>query len=182
MTLDSSGKGGCIGELPEPHLCDQHRVSGCPFLESIFLPARSSPPFRPGLLILAPELENQHGICLRPRNSANWPLLAASQLVSSAFNVQACGLEARANATTDGVNHVGKSSLTVQFVEGHFVDSYYPTIENTFSKAIKHRGQDYATEIVDTAGQVSAQRPACPPEQDFFQQLPKAACCSDRPF
>ena len=51
---------------------------------------------------------------------------------------------------------LGKSSLTVQFVDGHFVDSYYPTIENTFSKAIKHRGQDFATEIVDTAGQVSA--------------------------
>lgn len=48
----------------------------------------------------------------------------------------------------------GKSSLTVQFVDGHFVDSYYPTIENTFSKIIKHKGQDYATEIIDTAGQV----------------------------
>ena len=50
---------------------------------------------------------------------------------------------------------LGKSSLTVQFVDGHFVDSYYPTIENTFSKVIKHRSQDFATEIVDTAGQVS---------------------------
>jgi Ras family protein len=34
------------------------------------------------------------------------------------------------------------------------VESYYPTIENTFSRIIKHNGQDYATEIVDTAGQV----------------------------
>ena len=51
----------------------------------------------------------------------------------------------------------GKSSLTVQFVDGHFVESYYPTIENTFSRVIKYRGQDFATEIVDTAGQVSAQ-------------------------
>lgn len=50
----------------------------------------------------------------------------------------------------------GKSSLTVQFVEGHFVESYYPTIENTFSRVIKHKGQDFATEIVDTAGQVRA--------------------------
>ncbi|KAK3169461.1 GTP-binding protein [Lepraria neglecta] len=52
-----------------------------------------------------------------------------------------------------GSRSVGKSSLTVQFVEGHFVDNYYPTIENTFSKVIKHRSQDFATEIVDTAGQ-----------------------------
>lgn len=48
----------------------------------------------------------------------------------------------------------GKSSLTVQFVENHFVESYYPTIENTFSKTIKYKGQEYATEIIDTAGQV----------------------------
>ena len=51
--------------------------------------------------------------------------------------------------------HTGKSSLTVQFVDGHFVESYYPTIENTFSKVIKYKGQEYATEIIDTAGQVS---------------------------
>ena len=44
--------------------------------------------------------------------------------------------------------------MTVQFVDGHFVDSYYPTIENTFSKMIKYKNQDYATEIIDTAGQV----------------------------
>lgn len=45
-------------------------------------------------------------------------------------------------------------SLTVQFVENHFVESYYPTIENTFSKVIKYRGNEFATEIIDTAGQV----------------------------
>ncbi|KAI1006553.1 hypothetical protein K3495_g1664 [Podosphaera aphanis] len=52
-----------------------------------------------------------------------------------------------------GCRSVGKSSLTVQFVDGHFVESYYPTIENTFSRDIKHQGQEYATEIIDTAGQ-----------------------------
>ncbi|KAK7524210.1 rheb small monomeric GTPase RhbA [Phyllosticta citriasiana] len=52
-----------------------------------------------------------------------------------------------------GSRSVGKSSLTVQFVDGHFVESYYPTIENTFSKLIRYKGQDYATEIIDTAGQ-----------------------------
>lgn len=48
---------------------------------------------------------------------------------------------------------VGKSSLTVQYCQGHFVDSYYPTIENTFSRAIVYEGQTFATEIIDTAGQ-----------------------------
>ncbi|KAI4204370.1 MAG: hypothetical protein LQ350_001126 [Teloschistes chrysophthalmus] len=55
-----------------------------------------------------------------------------------------------------GSRSVGKSSLTVQFVEGHFVESYYPTIENTFSRLIKCGGQEFATEIVDTAGQGAA--------------------------
>lgn len=58
-------------------------------------------------------------------------------------------------STADGA---GKSSLTVQFVDGHFVESYYPTIENTFSKVIRYKNQDYATEIIDTAGQVRSPR------------------------
>ncbi|RDA84787.1 hypothetical protein CP532_3152 [Ophiocordyceps camponoti-leonardi (nom. inval.)] len=52
-----------------------------------------------------------------------------------------------------GSRSVGKSSLAVQYVDGHFVDSYYPTIENTFSRTIRFKGQDFSTEIVDTAGQ-----------------------------
>ena len=41
----------------------------------------------------------------------------------------------------------------MRYVDGHFVESYYPTIENTFSKEIRYKGQEFATEIVDTAGQ-----------------------------
>lgn len=41
----------------------------------------------------------------------------------------------------------------MQFVDGHFVDSYYPTIENTFSKLIRYKNHDFAVEIIDTAGQ-----------------------------
>ncbi|RKO83524.1 small GTPase superfamily [Blyttiomyces helicus] len=52
-----------------------------------------------------------------------------------------------------GSRAVGKSSLTVQFVENHFAETYYPTIENTFTKIVRHRGQEYAAEIYDTAGQ-----------------------------
>jgi hypothetical protein len=56
-------------------------------------------------------------------------------------------------AVTDDV-WVGKSSLTVQFVDGHFVESYYPTIENTFRKGLRFRNHEYDCQIVDTAGQV----------------------------
>jgi hypothetical protein len=52
------------------------------------------------------------------------------------------------------LTRLGKSSLTVQFVDGHFIESYYPTIENTFRKTIKYRGHEYECEILDTAGQV----------------------------
>lgn len=52
-----------------------------------------------------------------------------------------------------GSRSVGKSSLVVRFVEDAFVDSYYPTIENVFEKNVKHRGQEYSCDIVDTAGQ-----------------------------
>jgi Ras homolog enriched in brain len=52
-----------------------------------------------------------------------------------------------------GTRSVGKSSLTVQYCEGHFVESYYPTIENTFSHEVEYKGQAFLTEIIDTAGQ-----------------------------
>jgi len=52
-----------------------------------------------------------------------------------------------------GFRSVGKSSLTIQFVEGQFVDSYDPTVENTFLKDIKIKNQVYSLKLVDTAGQ-----------------------------
>ncbi|KAG8040291.1 hypothetical protein G9C98_000862 [Cotesia typhae] len=52
-----------------------------------------------------------------------------------------------------GNRSVGKSSLSIQFVEGQFVDSYDPTIENTFTKNTRVNGQDYEVKLVDTAGQ-----------------------------
>lgn len=48
----------------------------------------------------------------------------------------------------------GKSSLVVQFTENQFIDSYYPTIENTFTKSVNYKGVDYECDIIDTAGQV----------------------------
>merc|ERR1712150_466849 len=52
-----------------------------------------------------------------------------------------------------GFRSVGKSSLSIQFVEGQFVDSYDPTIENTFHTKLKHKGQEHTIDLVDTAGQ-----------------------------
>jgi len=52
-----------------------------------------------------------------------------------------------------GFRSVGKTSLTTQFVENQFNDSYDPTIENTFRKTLRVSGQDYQLELIDTAGQ-----------------------------
>ncbi|XP_017778647.1 PREDICTED: GTP-binding protein Rheb homolog [Nicrophorus vespilloides] len=52
-----------------------------------------------------------------------------------------------------GYRSVGKSSLSIQFVEGQFVDSYDPTIENTFTKSTRINSQEYELKLVDTAGQ-----------------------------
>ncbi|CAI2172983.1 8664_t:CDS:2 [Funneliformis geosporum] len=42
---------------------------------------------------------------------------------------------------------------TIAVLGSRAVDSYYPTIENTFNKVIRYRGQEIAAEIIDTAGQ-----------------------------
>jgi len=52
-----------------------------------------------------------------------------------------------------GSRSVGKSSLVFQFVDNQFVESYYPTIESTFSKSINYKGIEYDCDIIDTAGQ-----------------------------
>ena len=45
-----------------------------------------------------------------------------------------------------GSRSVGKSSLAIQFAQGQFVDSYDPTIENTFNKTMKIQAL-WSTEI-----------------------------------
>jgi len=51
------------------------------------------------------------------------------------------------------VTSVGKSSLVKQYIENHFVESYFPTIERSYTKIVKYNGVDYECEIIDTAGQ-----------------------------
>ncbi|KAK7600885.1 hypothetical protein V9T40_008326 [Parthenolecanium corni] len=51
-----------------------------------------------------------------------------------------------------GSGGVGKSALTVQFVQGIFVEKYDPTIEDSYMKQIEVDGQQCMLEILDTAG------------------------------
>lgn len=51
-----------------------------------------------------------------------------------------------------GSGGVGKSALTVQFVQGIFVEKYDPTIEDSYRKQVEVDGSQCMLEILDTAG------------------------------
>ncbi len=51
-----------------------------------------------------------------------------------------------------GAGGVGKSALTLQFVQNIFVQTYDPTIEETYTKSLVLDGQQCQVEILDTAG------------------------------
>eukprot|EP01088_Endostelium_zonatum_P014744 TRINITY_DN3347_c0_g2_i1.p1 TRINITY_DN3347_c0_g2~~TRINITY_DN3347_c0_g2_i1.p1 ORF type:complete len:188 (-),score=46.37 TRINITY_DN3347_c0_g2_i1:116-679(-) len=51
-----------------------------------------------------------------------------------------------------GSGGVGKSALTVQFVQGIFVEKYDPTIEDSYRKQVEVQGSQVMLEILDTAG------------------------------
>ncbi|KAF9110438.1 Ras- protein Rap-1b [Mortierella sp. AM989] len=51
-----------------------------------------------------------------------------------------------------GSGGVGKSALTVQFVQSVFVERYDPTIEDSYRKQVEVDGQQCMLEILDTAG------------------------------
>uniref|UniRef100_A0A1I7YR84 Ras-related protein n=1 Tax=Steinernema glaseri TaxID=37863 RepID=A0A1I7YR84_9BILA len=51
-----------------------------------------------------------------------------------------------------GNGGVGKSALTVQFVQGFFVENYDATIEDSYRKIVTIDGEPCRLEILDTAG------------------------------
>ncbi|CDI98235.1 Ras protein Rap 1b [Echinococcus multilocularis] len=51
-----------------------------------------------------------------------------------------------------GSGGVGKSALTVQFVQGIFVEKYDPTIEDSYRKKVEVDNEQCILEILDTAG------------------------------
>ncbi|KAL1915818.1 uncharacterized protein VTP21DRAFT_6206 [Calcarisporiella thermophila] len=51
------------------------------------------------------------------------------------------------------VGGVGKSALTIQFIQGHFVDEYDPTIEDSYRKQCVIDEEVALLDVLDTAGQ-----------------------------
>ncbi|CAO3595769.1 unnamed protein product [Absidia cylindrospora] len=52
-----------------------------------------------------------------------------------------------------GGGGVGKSALTIQFIQSHFVDEYNPTIEDSYRKQCVIDGETALLDVLDTAGQ-----------------------------
>lgn len=52
-----------------------------------------------------------------------------------------------------GGGGVGKSALTIQLIQSHFVDEYDPTIEDSYRKQCMVDGQVTMLDVLDTAGQ-----------------------------
>lgn len=52
-----------------------------------------------------------------------------------------------------GGGGVGKSALTIQLIQNHFVDEYDPTIEDSYRKQVVIDDETCLLDILDTAGQ-----------------------------
>ena len=52
-----------------------------------------------------------------------------------------------------GAGGVGKSTLTIHFIQNHFVAEYDPTIEDSYRQQVVIDGETCVLEILDTAGQ-----------------------------
>jgi len=52
-----------------------------------------------------------------------------------------------------GGGGVGKSALTIQLIQGHFVDEYDPTIEDSYRKQVTIDNETCLLDVLDTAGQ-----------------------------
>ncbi|KAG5279958.1 hypothetical protein AALO_G00083410 [Alosa alosa] len=61
--------------------------------------------------------------------------------------------EERFKLVVVGGGGVGKSALTIQFIQSYFVSDYDPTIEDSYTKICTVDGTETRLDILDTAGQ-----------------------------
>jgi len=52
-----------------------------------------------------------------------------------------------------GAGGVGKSAITIRFIQNHFVLEYDPTIEDSYRKQVRIDNEPAVLEVLDTAGQ-----------------------------
>lgn len=66
---------------------------------------------------------------------------------------QPCATMTEYKLVVVGAGGVGKSALTIQLIQNHFVDEYDPTIEDSYRKQVVIDGETCLLDILDTAGQ-----------------------------
>jgi hypothetical protein len=116
-------------------------INSPPFHPSLFVPFLSHPSPSSFLNMPGDILKKRKIAVLGSRSVGEFGTLTISDVIPISY-----------------VTTTGKSSLVVQFTENQFIDSYYPTIENTFTKSVNYKGVDYDCDIIDTAGQVFLSR------------------------
>lgn len=52
-----------------------------------------------------------------------------------------------------GCNGVGKSAITIQLINNHFVEAYDPTIEDSYRKQVVIDGKTCLVDMLDTVGE-----------------------------
>ena len=78
-----------------------------------------------------------------------------------------------------GSGGVGKSALTVQFVQGIFVEKYDPTIEDSYRKQVEVDGQQCMLEM-GKSGRTMSQSAAVP--MTFLPVTRRKSCPLPAPF
>ncbi|KAL5007349.1 hypothetical protein ScPMuIL_016155 [Solemya velum] len=72
---------------------------------------------------------------------------------SSGASAKKLHLESRNIHSDKAAGGVGKSALTIQLIQNHFVEEYDPTIEDSYRKQVVIDGETCLLDILDTAGQ-----------------------------
>ena len=91
-----------------------------------------------------------------------------------------------------GAGGVGKSALTIQLIQNHFVDEYDPTIEDSYRKQVVIDGETCLLDILDTAfasvhasaledpGEEASGPPSAPPDT-FMAVRPGSSLVEHQP-
>jgi len=83
------------------------------------------------------------------KNEGDWKFCGNCAYKNEKINRSSCSY----NFVCMGSGGVGKSAITIQFINGQFQAKYDPTIEDRYQKVIDYQGVPCFLEVLDTAGQ-----------------------------
>ncbi|CAG7818738.1 unnamed protein product [Allacma fusca] len=111
--------------------------------------SRSSPPSSSETVIKHPNKTE----LFTPRSGGHQSVTGKSFNLSFSTEYQDKSKMTEYKLVVVGAGGVGKSALTIQLIQNHFVDEYDPTIEDSYRKQVVIDGETCLLDILDTAGQ-----------------------------